>query len=279
MPGERRRREFFNRPSSTPKVDHHETHSDPEPFDLENAGPVEWQRMVGNQGLQQLIAQRKLPATNGLVQAKLTVGEPGDRFEQQADQVASDVMRMPEPGALEDEQAPEGVQGKWLQRQEDAALEEDEQPEDVQREAMPEDEMLEDEMPDAQMQADEDALEEEDEGTPDVSMQAGEALDSNSAPAVSASVESRIQAARGNGQPLAESSRNFMEPRFGQDFSGVNVHTGSEANALNQELGARAFTTGRDIFFSEGEYNPGSQASDQLLAHELTHVVQQGGGS
>ncbi len=65
---------------------------------------------------------------------------------------------------------------------------------------------------------------------------------------------------------------------FGADFSGVRVHTDSEADALNQQLSARAFTTGQDIFFREGEYSPGSDSGRELIAHELTHAVQQTGG-
>jgi hypothetical protein len=68
-----------------------------------------------------------------------------------------------------------------------------------------------------------------------------------------------------------------MESAFGSDFSGVRVHTGSEAHALNRAVNAVAFTTGQDIFFRDGAYSPGSTDGKELLAHELTHVVQQGG--
>jgi hypothetical protein len=68
-----------------------------------------------------------------------------------------------------------------------------------------------------------------------------------------------------------------MERAFGADFSSVKVHTDAEADTLNQELNARAFTTGQDIFFRQGEYSPGSGSGQKLIAHELTHVVQQNG--
>jgi outer membrane protein OmpA-like peptidoglycan-associated protein len=68
-----------------------------------------------------------------------------------------------------------------------------------------------------------------------------------------------------------------MESAFGVDFGSVRVHTGAQANMLNHQLSARAFTTGQDIFFRQGEYNPGSSGGQELLAHELTHVVQQNG--
>jgi hypothetical protein len=98
-------------------------------------------------------------------------------------------------------------------------------------------------------------------------------------PDVSDAAESAIESRRGNGQPLPESARDFFEPRFGQDFSQVQIHTGEEADTLNQALQARAFTTGSDIFFREGEYDPESSGGRELLAHELTHVVQQGGSA
>lgn len=89
-------------------------------------------------------------------------------------------------------------------------------------------------------------------------------------------IEHRVQNARGHGQPLAEHARAPLERAFGADFRGVRIHTDGEADALNQSLSARAFTTGADIFFRQGEYNPNSRAGQELLAHELTHVVQQG---
>ena len=93
---------------------------------------------------------------------------------------------------------------------------------------------------------------------------------------VEAGVAQQIQRAGGGGKPLDEKVRGQMERGFGADFSGVRVHTGAQADTLNRSLNARAFTTGKDIFFKRGEYNPGSSAGKELLAHELTHTVQQG---
>jgi hypothetical protein len=70
-----------------------------------------------------------------------------------------------------------------------------------------------------------------------------------------------------------------MESVMGTNFGGVRVHTDNQAHTLNQELSARAFTTGQDIFFRQGAYDPGSSVGRELIAHELTHVVQQGGAS
>lgn len=82
---------------------------------------------------------------------------------------------------------------------------------------------------------------------------------------------------QGSGQPLEPEVRSFMEARFGEDFSGVRVHTDTHAAQTTQQLNALAYTIGRDIFFGEGQYRPQTQDGRQLVAHELTHVVQQGG--
>jgi hypothetical protein len=77
------------------------------------------------------------------------------------------------------------------------------------------------------------------------------------------------------GQPLPASVRSFFEPRFGYDFSQVRIHQNRRAADTARRLNARAFTLGRDIVFADGEYVPGSYAGKKLIAHELTHVIQQ----
>lgn len=88
-------------------------------------------------------------------------------------------------------------------------------------------------------------------------------------------IETRINSKKGSGQPLSNEVKKPMEQAFGNDFSDVHTHTDSEADILNKELNAKAFTVGQDIFFREGEYSPGSDNGMKLIAHELTHVVQQ----
>lgn len=90
---------------------------------------------------------------------------------------------------------------------------------------------------------------------------------------------SRINRARSGGQALDGAVQTQMSESMGADFSGVRVHTGSEAHQLNEQLSAKAFTTGSDIFFRDGAYSPGSSGGQELIAHELTHVVQQGSGT
>ena len=89
-------------------------------------------------------------------------------------------------------------------------------------------------------------------------------------------LESSIHALRGSGHPLPESARSYFEPRFGADFSSVRVHSNSAAAETAQQINAQAFTRGRDIVFGTGRYQPQTPDGQRLLAHELTHVVQQG---
>ena len=89
-------------------------------------------------------------------------------------------------------------------------------------------------------------------------------------------VESGIHSLKGGGKPLPESTRSYFEPRFGADFNQVKVHSDSKAADAAKSINARAFTTGRDVVFGSGQYSPGTSTGKKLLAHELTHVVQQG---
>ncbi len=83
--------------------------------------------------------------------------------------------------------------------------------------------------------------------------------------------------ASGSGQPLASDTRAYMEERIGADFSRVRLHTGAESEQLNREVDAQAFTHGRDIYLGARAPDIASGAGKQLLAHELTHTLQQGG--
>jgi hypothetical protein len=95
------------------------------------------------------------------------------------------------------------------------------------------------------------------------------------APAVDAATEGAIHSLSGRGAALPESVRSFMESRFNADFSAVRVHTDGHAQQLAKSVNAQAFTVGRDIVFGAGRYSPATDSGKRLLAHELTHVVQQ----
>ncbi|MES2734069.1 MAG: DUF4157 domain-containing protein [Bacteroidota bacterium] len=177
------------------------------------------------------------------VQMKMTVNQPGDKFEQEADTMASKVMRMPAPTAKE----------QPLQRQADDKLQKKEE-EKIQKAAMPEEKVQKAEMKEDKLQR----------------------KGGDGTPAVGASTQSAIQNQTTGGQPLSGDVRSYMEPRFGADFSNVRVHNDSESAGLSNQLSARAFTYQNHVFFSRDQYQPGTSEGKQLLAHELTHTIQQG---
>jgi hypothetical protein len=165
------------------------------------------------------------------IQAKLTIGKPGDKYEQEADRVASQVVQQINAPA-----SVQSSQGQSVQRTE--ALEE----EKIQ--AKPE----------------------------NISLQRMEAIAGGEA---STNLESAISRARGGGQPLDAGLQQSMGQAMGADFSGVKVHTDATSDRLNQSIQAKAFTTGQDVFFRQGAYEPGNRGGQELIAHELTHIVQQ----
>lgn len=106
-----------------------------------------------------------------------------------------------------------------------------------------------------------------------------EATTTNSGGELSASTSAAINATRGKGDTMGTATRSFMESGFGSDFSSVNIHTDGKSAELNEKIGAKAFTVGNDIYFNQGQYNPNSAEGKRLLAHELTHTLQQGKSS
>jgi hypothetical protein len=88
-----------------------------------------------------------------------------------------------------------------------------------------------------------------------------------------------IDEQRGRGSELDGDARTTLESAMGEDFSDVRIHHDDDAHELSKSVHADAFTTGSDVFFQSGKYDPGSSAGQKLLAHELTHVVQQRGAA
>ncbi len=103
--------------------------------------------------------------------------------------------------------------------------------------------------------------------------------DAGGSPDVSPSIESALQSGKGNGNPLSDGLKAEMNDSFGVDFSGVSIHTDGQSTQMNKDLNAHAFTHGNDIYFNSGKFDPSSSSGKHLLAHELTHVVQQGAAS
>ena len=90
-------------------------------------------------------------------------------------------------------------------------------------------------------------------------------------------MESRLSDSANKGKEIDASTRSEMEHGFGADFGNINIHDDTQAAQMNKELGSQAFTRGKDIYFNEGKYNPQSKEGKHLLAHELTHTIQQTG--
>ncbi|MGA1841674.1 MAG: DUF4157 domain-containing protein [bacterium] len=88
-------------------------------------------------------------------------------------------------------------------------------------------------------------------------------------------IESRNHDLKNSGQPLSKSISNFFETRFGYDFSGVRIHTSTRTAEMADALNSRAFTVGNDVVFGAGQYVPNTSSGKRLLAHELTHCIQQ----
>lgn len=181
----------------------------------------------------------------------MTVNKPGDKFEQEADRMAEKVMRMPAPAPGKEEK---------LQRSPEEKLQKKDE-EKIQKAPATEDKL---------QKKDDDKIQKAPAGEEKLQR------DGSGAPAVAAGTQTAIQGKTGGGQPLSSDVRSHMEPRFNADFGNVRVHHDAESASLNNQLSARAFTYQNHIFFSRDQYQPGTSEGRQLLAHELTHTIQQG---
>ena len=214
-----------------------------------------------------------------LVQTKLSIGQPGDKYEREADMMAEHVVsRSAGSPAVQSkcsacEAEEKGPVLTKLQRQ--AMEEEEEMQMKVQRQGMQEEEEM-------QMKVQRMGQTDHPEGFVDeeeMMLNQPTQLKSGGAPAeASMDLEGRLQQHKGGGAPLRPETQHEMSSAFGADFSRVRVHTGSSAVQMNKELSAQAFTHGSDVYFNSGKYDPDSGEGKKLLAHELTHVVQQGAG-
>ena len=188
----------------------------------------------------------KAIASQGMaIQAKLNIGKPNDKYEKEADETASKVVQ----------QINSAPQDHSVQRNEAIESEDEELQMKPAISTIQRDELMEEE--DLQMKS---------------LVQRRENLGGIEA---STDLESSIQSARGSGQLLDASLQTKMGQAMGADFSSVKVHTDSQSDQLNKSIQAKAFTTGQDVFFRQGAYEPSSQSGQELIAHELTHVMQQ----
>lgn len=157
------------------------------------------------------------------VQAKLTVGQSNDSYEQEADRVAAQIVQQ-----INQVNSPQIANGEAIAESETVHL-----------------------------------------MCKSVSTASADGM------TVSDSLETTIQQQRGKGDSIADDIREPMEKSFGVDFSDVRIHVDHQSDELNRSIQARAFTTGQDIFFKQGGYQPRSRQGQELLAHELVHVLQQ----
>ena len=213
-------------------------------------------------------------------QTKLSIGQAGDKFEKEADNVADKVVSKKE---MNEEPA--------IQRQEISNIQRLATPLEDENFATNDQRMLRDrelrEKPEVQLKCahceeeEKQGVQKKEEGDPSMVQRKSNqstrvAADSTSARTAPDSVSSRIDSSRGNGSPLPASTLAEMQSSFGRDFSNVNIHTDADSVDMSRNLGAQAFTQGSDIYFNTGKFNPESSTGKHLLAHELTHVVQQG---
>jgi hypothetical protein len=209
---------------------------------IDTGSVVDLQRVIGNKAVQRLME-------NVGIQAKMTVGAADDAYEREADQVAAQVMSANTQAPVQRAQEEDELAMKRIQRSQE------------------EDELA---MKRIQRSQEEDEL---------MMARDDEQVDMSGSFDVGGDIEQKIASTSGSGQSLGQESAGFFAERMGHDFSNVNIHTDTQSDTLNRSLGSRAFTTGNDIYFRSGEYNPGSSGGQELLAHELTHVVQQTGGA
>ena len=203
------------------------------------------------------------------IQAKLKIGQPNDKYEQEADRVAEQVMRMPDPrltssvGDLALANSTNPSSGS-IQRACASCSAEYKTAEDESRPIEPANLC-------SKCRTQEQELIQTKQINPLIQTKTTGAV----TPDVTPSISSGIQSLQGRGQPLSRSERSFFEPRFGADFSGVRVHSDTRAANAARSVNARAFTLGHNVVFGAGEYSLDSLAGRKLLAHELTHVLQQ----
>lgn len=184
------------------------------------------------------VSIRHVDSVKDVIRGKLKIGQPNDRFEQEADQVAEQVMRMsdslPSSSASEISYINNSILTRGTIHHACASCLQDEeliQPKNT-----------------------------------------GNVTDK-----VTPAIHSYIQSLQGGGTRLSKYERSFFEPRMGADLSNVLVHNDNRAARVARSINARAFTFGHNVIFGSGEYSPDSSAGKKLLAHELTHVVQQNG--
>lgn len=249
--------------------------------------------------------------TQPFIQPRLKVGQPGDKYEKEADQMADHILEsgkahpgqentffsplnpvqlktdvvsnplfQPSMGQTTEKVEEEEAQLKSKsesepQNQQDQSVLVDSKPAvtEVQTKTETEDELQKMEEEEEAVQAKE--IVQKSTDLPDEEKDNDPIQTKSDQRSGASAIESTLNSTTG-GSSLESDTRSEMESGFGADFSDVKIHTGNDAVQMSQKLNAQAFTHGNDIYFNEGKYNPGSDSGKHLLAHELTHTVQQG---
>lgn len=237
------------------------------------------------------------------IQKKLKTGTPGDQFEVEADKVADKVVSNNSSSGLlqskseeEVQQKPisetiSSVQSKEMKEEEPVQKKSEEKEEKVQKKEEEKEPVQkkekEEEKPVQKKEEKEEPIQakcaecekeekvqkkenEEEKSVQKKEQNSGKEGQENE-------LEGKLNNSKGGGIGLDKKTKGEMESGFGNDFSDVKIHTDTNAVQMSQELGAQAFTNGNDVYFNKGKYNPNSKESKHLLAHELTHTIQQTG--
>jgi hypothetical protein len=242
--------------------------------------------------------KKNMPASTAFfgpkIQKKLKTGTVGDHYEVEADKVADKVVNKNSSGGLVQSKSEEeiqqksisesitSVQAKDMKEEEPVQKKDKEEEKPVQKkdkeEEKPVQKKEEKEEPIQAKCADcekEDKVQKKDKKEEEKPVQKKE---KNTASEIQDNeLEGKLNTSKGSGSGLDKSTKKEMESGFGADFSNVKIHTDARAVQMSQELGAQAFTTGNDVYFNDGKYNPDSKEGKHLLAHELTHTIQQTG--
>lgn len=240
-----------------------------------------------------IIRRKENETQKTIVQPKLKVSDPGDKSEHEADTVADQVMRMP------NEEEQQAVQMQPEEEEESTVSMQPEEEEDkVSMQTEEEEESTSLQMKEEEEESSGIQMKEEEEENPSISMQADDSEEKiikaseeeekvqtksyknseDKTRHASPEVARKLENNQSGGQPLPEKTNSELSQKMGNDFSDVKVHTDSNAVQLNKDLKSKAFTHKNHIYFNQGQFAPDNSDGKQLLAHELTHTVQQTGG-
>ena len=219
--------------------------------------PGQNSRAVANSTLEAKAEEGSAPQST-----RLKIGKSDDAFEKEADHIADLVVNKKSAVHQQGFETPQVAQLKGDEEQGQAKMEIAQRAEEEEAQSKPETAQL--------MGGEEEAQSKEEEDKAQTKAESG-------ARKASASLKTTntVKATKGGGSPLGEGPKQFMEKGFGADFSSVRIHTDDKAQDMSRELGAQAFTVGQDIYFNKGRFNLETQSGKQLLAHELTHTIQQ----